>query len=93
LREPSRPIYSRGGRFTENLDYFLEAVDCPRCGRRGGLWAHFGRYIQQVFWYGPYFGVLHVPGGVGERFCYFGRSYPSTIHTRVPDPNVEKPAV
>jgi len=88
LYEPGEPIHSHGESRTENLDYCLEPVDCPTCGKRGSLRAHFGKYVDQTRWCGPYFGVLH-PNEVTGKFCYFGRSYPGVIHTRVPDPNAE----
>lgn len=87
LYEPGEPTYTHGESRTENLDYYLEVVDCPTCGKRGGLRAHFGKYVDQTLWYGPYFGIVHPNEDI--KFCYFGKSYPDMIHTRVPDPNVK----
>ena len=74
----SRKRSHEGGGLRRSL--FVQEVD--------GLRAHFGRYVGQTRWCGPYFGVLH-SGEVPTRFCYFGRSYPDIIRTRVPDPNVK----
>lgn len=77
--------YSHGESRTENCDFHLEAVDCPRCGRRGNLRAHYGRQVGAGEWYGPYFGVIHQKP---FEFCYFGRYYPDVINTTVPEPDM-----
>ena len=45
--------------FGKNWWRYIMAVNCPSCGRRGGLVVHYFRNTIYSKWNGPYFRIQH----------------------------------